>query len=155
MSDPIDTGMSQLKDYGQLKKPPKSAQKDLKSLNTGELLALRDEIDALLPPLSLKTLNAEQELLLQYLRVKELQTEVAGDDGTPTNQKAQVANSVANTLREITRLRNEIYNGEQFRLMEAALARALRSLPAETQQVFYTAYKKAAEDMATVAQELD
>lgn len=141
----------QLRSYS-LKNQKKTGDFDLKKLTTGELLQLRDEIDGLLPPMSLKSLNVEQEVIMQFHRLKALQTEVANEDGVPTNQRAQVANSVAKVLNEIVRIRNELYNGEQCRLMEAALAKALRSQPEAFQSAFFEAYGKTLEQMATVTE---
>lgn len=155
MSDPIDAGNTQfssgLKPYS-LANAEKKGEMDLDSLKVSELLALRDKIDAKLPATSLKDLDVEKEVLLQYVRVRELQeaTTVALD--VPTNQRAQVANAVANTLKEIVKMREKVYNSEQFRKMEASLAKALRTLPEEAQKVFYEAYERAAEEMADAGQ---
>lgn len=152
MSDPIDTGegfLEGLKDYS-LGNFAKDRGIPLDSMDLLELLALRDEIDAKLPKTTLKDVNVEQEVLLQYIRVKELQSHVAQDRSVPTNQRAQVSNTVAKCLSEIVRMRSEVYNTEQFRLMEAALAKALKTLPEAAQTVFYGAYQKIAEEMADV-----
>lgn len=119
-------------------------------MSLDELLALRSEIDTLLPTVSLKDFNAQEEVLLQYHRIKALQAEVAVDQDTPTNQKAQVANTVARLLSDIIGMRNELYNTEQCRLMEAALAKALRGQTEDFRTAFFEAYKKTAEEMANV-----
>lgn len=151
MSDPIDTGNAQiptgLKPFS-LSNAMKEAVLDIESMEIGELLALRDKIDAKLPSTSLRDIDVEQEVLLQYYRVKALQDKTATADDVPTNQRAQVANTVANTLKEIVKMRSEVYNTEQFRKMEAALAKALRTMPEEAQNVFYETYEKVAQEMA-------
>lgn len=165
MSDPIDTGdlaraaqdgqkPAGLKPYS-LKKDPISGENDLKSMSLRELLHLRDQIDTLLPATDLKSLNLVQLTLLDYYKARELLVEIQNDTMTPVNQKAQVMNTVRNTLAEITRMRNEVYNGEQFRMMEAALAKALKKLPKEAQDMFFEAYGKLAEDMAVVGEGSD
>lgn len=145
MSDPIDTGG--LKDYGGLK-PKKADPFDIQALSISELIALRADIDARLPATSLKDFDVEEQTLLHYHSLRELQKEIADDDKIPTNQKAQVANSISASLREITKMRTEIYNAEQFRRMEAALAKALRGTTAEFQKSFFELYGKTAEEMA-------
>ena len=139
--------MTELKDYSLV--PAKKLDKtDLKALTTSELLALRDQIDMLLPKTSIKDFNLEQELILQFYAVKELMSEIATDDGTPTNQKAQVMNTAKGLLADLTKLQGTIYNAEQFRLMESALAKALKSVDKVAQDAFFHNYGKAAEDMA-------
>lgn len=131
----------------------KSKDLDLDAMGLEELLALRDEIDAKLPRTAVKDLNLEEELVLQYTRGKLLQAEVAQDEGVPANQRAQIANSVRASLAELVKLQQALYGAEQGRRMEAALAKALRTLPEEAQQVFYDAYQRAAHEMATVDEE--
>jgi hypothetical protein len=149
--DPIDTGnppkTGGLKPYS-LGNTQKRPDLDLEAMDVSELLALRDKIDAKLPSTSLKDINVEQEVLLQYYRVKDLQEKAADAPDVPTNQRAQVANSVANTLKEIVKMREKVYNAEQFRKMEAALAKVLRTQPKEVQDAFFAAYEKSATEMA-------
>lgn len=121
----------------------------LETMTLTEKLALRDQIDTLLPRTSLKDFNLEKELILQFLQAKELQNNAKSLDGVPMNQRAQLANSLKGLLSDITRLQHAIYNAEQYRLMEAALAKALKSLPKEAQEVFFKLYCKTAEDMAS------
>lgn len=137
----------ELKNYS-LKVQMDSSKIILNAMNIAELLALRGEIDALLPSTNLKDFNAQEEVMLQYQRIKALQLEVSQDNNTPTNQKAQVANTLAKLLNDIVGMRNELYNTEQARLMEAALAKALRGQPEEFQAAFFAVYQKTAEEMA-------
>lgn len=127
---------------------------DLDSMDLEELLALRDEVAAKLPVSALKDIDLEQELVLQFQRNKRLQTEVAQADDVPTNQRAQVSNSVRSGLMELIKLQQAVYNAEQCRKMEAALAKALRTLPEEAQRVFYDAYQREADKLATVREVL-
>lgn len=121
---------------------------DLASMSQVEILRLRDECNALLPPTSIKDLDMAKELAEQFHRVKILQQEASEDTDTPTNQRAQVANTVASTLKALVNLQAEAYNVEQFRKMEAALVRVLRTLPKPQQDEFFQAYGRAAEEMA-------
>lgn len=133
---------------GGLKNDDSKPKNDLNSMTELELLQLRDEIDEKLPALALKDFNLEEELLLQYRKAKALQTLVMDDNGTPTNQKAQVANSISKLLADITRMRNEIYNGEQARLLEAAVAKSLSLMTKEAQAKFFEVYQRNAEELA-------
>jgi hypothetical protein len=123
---------------------------DLDSLEIGELLDLRSKIDAKLPPLTIKDLNLEEELMLQFIRAKDLQSNIAKASDIPTNQKAQVANSVRATLSEIVKMQSELYSAEQFKRMEACLAKVLKTLPTEAQNAFFEAYGRAANELAGV-----
>jgi hypothetical protein len=156
MSDPIDTGEAQktigLKRYS-LGNIAKEKKLDLDSMKLDELLALRDEIDAKLPSTAIKDLDLSQELVFQFLRGKQLQTTIAQDENVPANQRAQIANSVRAALTELVKLQQSMYGTEQCRRIEAALAKALRTLPEEAQRVFYDAYQREAEQMATIVEE--
>lgn len=136
-----------IKDYS-LRKQQKRSTTDLKALNVSELLSLRDEIDVLLPPISLKSFNLVEQVLINFHKARELLGEVQNDESIPTNQKAQVLNTVASSLKEISKMRNEVYGQEQNRLMEAALNKALKLLPKEAQDVFFEAYRKIPDEMA-------
>lgn len=136
-----------LKDLS-LKPGPKPSALDLKSMNMSELLALRDQIDSFLPSTSIKDFDLERELIHQFYKAKELQTNAATDVGTPTNQRAQVANTVAKLLSDLISLQTQIYNAEQFRRMEAALGKTLKAMPKETQEAFFGLYEKTAQEMA-------
>lgn len=152
---PLETGQNDEKPRGlrrfSIKALAEGGKLDLDRLSLAELYALRDEIDVKLPPTNLRDLNMEQELVMQYHRTKALQEETNQADDVPTNQRAQVANTVANTLQRVVDMQGKVYNAEQFRKMEAALARALRTLPIEAQNVFFEAYEKTIEEMASAA----
>jgi hypothetical protein len=149
MSDPIDTGGEGLKDLGGLKKREKAAI-DLDKMDLATLLQLRSDIDKRLPATNLRDFNVEEATLIHYHTLQSLQGDIQGDDSVPANQRAQVANSISAALRDIIKMRNEIYNAEQFRRMEAALAKALRGVAPELREAFFAIYGKTAEEMANV-----
>src|SRR4051812_23944570 len=60
---------------------------ELDKLSLTELLRLRADIEALLPPRQLSDLNLEEEVLLQFQQTKALYSRVAEDKNTPANQK--------------------------------------------------------------------
>jgi hypothetical protein len=107
-----------------------------------ELVRFRDEITQHLPPLSLSELNLEEETLLQYHTLRELQGDVLSDDDVPANQRAQVANSVATTLKTLGDQQIALYNSERFKEIENLLIRQLSKLPEETAAEFLTGYEQ-------------
>ena len=105
------------------------------------LVKYRDEILQNLPPTELDKFNMEQELLLQYHCVRELQNEVISDDTIPPNQRAQVANSVASVLNKIAELQTEVYTSERFKNIENLLVRTLSKLPEDLAAEFLDQYE--------------
>lgn len=101
-----------------------------------ELVSMRDEITQALPPLELSKINLEEEVLLQYHTLRELQGDVLADKDVPTNQKAQVANSVAAALRTLGDQQAELYSSERSKDIENLLIRSLRLWPEESAAVF-------------------
>jgi len=127
-------------------KPPSTQQSrapfDWKSLPVSMLVKYRDEITQHLPATELKDFNMEQELLIQYHSVRELQNEVISDIDIPPNQRAQVANSVAAGQSKIADLQVEVYTSERFKNIEALLIRTLNKLPEEQAAEFLEGYEK-------------
>jgi uncharacterized membrane protein YdbT with pleckstrin-like domain len=89
-----------------------------------------------LPRAELQNINLAQELVLQFMRVKELQTDTLGDERVKANQKAQVANSVAATLAQLTKLQTELHTAERLKAIEGMLIRHLKTLPLEVVEAF-------------------
>lgn len=107
-----------------------------------ELIRFRDQIDKHLPPLELKALNLEEQVLLQYHALRELQGTVMEDDEVPVNQRAQVANTVAATLKTLGDQQMALYNSERFKDIETLLVRCLTQLPEEQAAEFIDSYEK-------------
>lgn len=114
---------------------------DIALMNEGELLVLRAQIDALLPVTKLSDMNLERELTLQLRSAQTLQQSVLDDEETPANQKAQVMNSVANTLQHLVKMQVEYYTPERLKLIEAALVRTLKEWPDEQTHAFFQRYE--------------
>ena len=106
------------------------------------LVKYRDEILQHLPPTELDKFNMEQELLLQYHCVRELQNDVISDETIPPNQRAQVANSVASVLNKIAELQVGVYTSERFKNIENLLVRTLSKLPEDLAAEFIDQYEK-------------
>lgn len=120
-------------------KDPKS--RELDDLDVVGLLNLRSEIDKRLPATSLKGMDLEQELVLQYLKVQGLQSDVLTDEDVPPNQKAQVAAQVASTLQQLVKMQSEFHTAERFKAVEGLMIKHFKRLPLETVEAFMAEYE--------------
>ena len=110
-----------------------------------ELLDLRARIERRLPARSLKDLDLEGELTLQFLALQELQNKVIDDKDTPANQKAQVANSLSAALVNLVKLQGDVHSSERMKRIESILIDALKDLPVEAVEAFLANYEQALE----------
>lgn len=115
---------------------------DWKSFNSDELIQLRDQITQHLPPIALKDMNLEEEMLLQYHALRALQNSVLTDVELPLNQRAQVANAVANNLDKLAQLQETLYSTERYKRVENIMIRTLNKLPEAEAEYFLTEYEK-------------
>ena len=115
---------------------------DIPELSLSERIDLYNEVKQTLPPHSLQDINLTEELVLQYMRVKELQTAVLADQGIPANQKAQVANSVSSTLAQLTKLQTELHTAERFKAIENLMIRYMKRLPVDVVEAFIDEYER-------------
>lgn len=113
-----------------------------KQYSLEELVRFRDEIDACLPPTALKDLNLEELMLLQLHQLRALQTTVLTDETIALNQRAQVANSVANALDKLSQRQEEIWSSERFKGIENLLVRTLTKLPEDLAEQFLNDYER-------------
>jgi hypothetical protein len=118
---------------------------NLSNFTLQDLLKLRAEIEQKLPARSLKDIDLERELVLQWMASQELQNRILQDQETPANQKAQVANSTATILQQLGKLQIEIHSSERLKKIEAILIETLQTLPTEAQEAFFVAYAEALE----------
>lgn len=107
-----------------------------------ELLDLRTRIERRLPARSLRELDLEAELALQFAALQQLQNSVIDDDDTPANQKAQVANSLSAALVNLVKLQSDVHNSERMKKIESLLIDALRELPVEAVEAFLARYER-------------
>ena len=121
----------------------------LDDYNVAELIELLKRVKARLPATKLKDLDLEEELVLHFLNLKELMTVILYDDEVPANQKAQIANSCASLLQQMTKSQSTIYSAERVKRMELALMKSLHGMPQEILEEFLERYEKvySAEDM--------
>ena len=107
-----------------------------------ELVRFRDEITRQLPATELSKLNLEEEVLLQYHVLRELQADVLATEDIPANQRAQVANSVASILKTLADQQVALYSSERFKEIENLLIRTLTLLPEAQASSFIVEYER-------------
>jgi hypothetical protein len=120
----------------------KAAPVDWDKASQDELLRWYSEIQMRLPPLALSEMSVEKELVLQFHTVRALQAAVMDDSEIPTNQRAQVANSVAANLRAMAELQERVYTSERFKNIENLLVKELKKLPEAVSAAFLDEYEK-------------
>lgn len=101
-----------------------------------DLLELRAQIDQMLPAKKLADMNLEQELVVQFLTVKALQTNVLASN-EEANKKAQVCNTVASTMQQLVKMQTELHTAERLKEIESHL---IRSLNAAVPEQYLTAF---------------
>jgi hypothetical protein len=89
---------------------------------------------------NLSEMNLEEELVAQYNAIKRLQAEVMNDPDVPANQKAQVANAVAATIRMLVDTQTNFYTHERQKRLEGILIRCMKAWPVEQAQAFLDLY---------------
>ena len=114
----------------------------LKDLSVDDMLALRDVLNEMMPSKTFADVNLEHELIEQYNTVKNLQSDVLTDDDVPVNQRAQVANSVASTLGQLTQMQADFYTSERFKAMEALMIKAIKKMSPEVAEAFVKEYEE-------------
>lgn len=114
---------------------------DYSLLNPEELIRHYDEIKKHLPATSLKDVNLEEELLLQFHTLRKLQSGVLGDAEFPLNQRAQVANTVGATLDRLVEAQEKVYSQERFKNLENLLVRHIKKLPEEVAEAWLHDYE--------------
>ena len=122
-----------------------SPKDPLAEMSQSELRRLRSEIDRLLPEgAGVGDLNLEDELVQQYHKTKDLMDETLLSDETPANQKSQVCNAVVTILSQLVKLQEDLKREQMMKIMEATLVEAIKTLPEETKNEFFTEYERLA-----------
>ena len=116
----------------------------LSVLPDSELRRVKFFIDQRLPSSEIGSLNLEEELVQQYLLVKDLQDSVISDISIPANQKATVANSVASTLSQLIKLQEDLKREENLKLMEAVLIEVVKTFKDSDKEEFFSEYNRLA-----------
>lgn len=113
----------------------------LESLTQLQLFTLREHINSLLPPGSLRDLNLEEELVLQFRMARAFQAMVLDSEDEP-QKKAAVMNSCAATIQALVKMQSEFYTAERLKEIESKLIKALERVPAETLRDFFDWYEQ-------------
>lgn len=113
----------------------------LSALSEKELRKIQAVLEEMLPEQYVKELNLEDELLQQYRKTKRLMDDALDDDDVPSNQKAQVANSVVSTLGQLVKLQEDLKLQEALKLMENTLIEVIKTLPQATKDQFFEEYE--------------
>ena len=120
---------------------PATTPFNLGAMTPVELYALRQDIDSRLPPRTLSDVDLVEELLLQYQIAKAMMASVLSQAGVPANQKAQVLNSCASVLEQVTKTQTALYNAERIKAIEQSLEKAFANAPQHVKEAFYTRYE--------------
>lgn len=138
----------------------------IQGLDTKALLELRAQIDTQLGIRSISEIDLGHELAMQLYTVKLLQQETMNDPDVPANQKAQTSNSLQAVLKELIKMRTELYSAERTRAIENFIVNAFSKCTAgdihasaeakaalkEAKDIFFEAYEAL---LATHKSELD
>ena len=90
---------------------------------------------------SLKNLDLDAELYNAYAKAKNYLADAQSDDQVPTNQLAQLMNTISAILKEIVKMQTELHNAERVKKLEAAMIQAIKLAPLESQQAFLVQYE--------------
>jgi len=123
---------------------PQDLEGVLSNLPKKDLRRLKNMVDSLLPSQRVKDLDLEDELMQQYEKTKSLMDDCIDDDETSPNQKAQVANSVVNTLGQLVKLQEDLRMQQTLKIMEQALIDTIKGLPKELKDEFFEEYERRA-----------
>jgi hypothetical protein len=122
-----------------------TSELDVSLYSLTELLTLRNKIDALLPPMSMKDMDLEQEVVRQFMTVKALQGDVLGGNDE-ANKKASVVNACAAALQTLAKMQVELHNAERFKRIENLMIKHLKLLPKESVDKFLDDYARLVAD---------
>jgi len=123
---------------------PQDLEGVLSNLPKKDLRRLKNMVDSLLPSQRVKDLDLEDELMQQYEKTKSLMDDCIDDCETSPNQKAQVANSVVNTLGQLVKLQEDLRMQQTLKIMEQALIDTIKGLPKELKDEFFEEYERRA-----------
>jgi hypothetical protein len=140
INDPMLGDLSKLLGYSEERLTPQ--QIDFDDCSPQELLMVRALINQRLKVCGIQGIDLEEEFLIQLSWARGLQKRLAG----PTfkaNEQAAALMASNNALKEISRLRDDIYNSEMVRRMEKCLLDVMRAQPPEIRDAFMEKYRSA------------
>lgn len=115
---------------------------DVSALNLSELLAVKANVEARLPPRKLSEINLEEELILQWNQAKELQNNAISDNSAPLNQQAQAVNACSSAIKALVDAQEKYYNQERFKKIEQILIDTLKEMPQAAVDEFFKQYEE-------------
>lgn|SRR3990167_89946 len=118
---------------------PPQVQTDITTWTELQLLHLREQINALLPPKALKDIDLEQELALQFQIARALQASMMGPNEEP-QKVATVLNACASTLQNLVKMQADYYTADRLKNIEMRLIRALDNVPKKYLTEFFEWY---------------
>ncbi len=114
---------------------------DISKYSVLELLELKDLIEQRLPARSLKDMNLAEELIYQFLKTRELQSEVLFDMNIEANKQAAVVTACNSSLQHLVKLQSDLHNAERFKALEGMMIEAMKKLPVEVATAFLEEYE--------------
>ena len=81
------------------------------------------------------------ETMQLYRRTKRLMEHTLRSKTTPSNQKAQTVNALANLLKGLAAQQTELYNAERLKRLENLVITAVKDLAPDTQDEFIRRYE--------------
>lgn len=123
-------------------KPPTKTEimaKVLEPWEEADLLDLRHYIDTRLH-LDIADINLVDEISVQFRQAKAMMDQVQKDNTIPTNQKAQLFNSLRSQLDQIFKQQVAIWSMGRLRDIETATVKACKLMTAEQKEAFMSVY---------------
>lgn len=112
----------------------------LDTLSQAALLALREQVNACLPPATLHDLDLSVEFAQLLRQSQALQIAIAADKSVPANQKVMVANSVTAVLTTLDKGRDNLERAERVKWLERILLDVIDEFP-EMAAAFMSRYE--------------
>ena len=119
---------------------------ELGEYTPAELHRLKARIEALLP--APQDLDLQAELIAQFQAAKALFAQAQQSTDTPINQLAQVSNSIAALLKQLSDQQIKMQTAERFGAMENALMDLLKEADEEDRNLFLEAFATRLESIA-------
>lgn len=113
----------------------------LTNLDDAELAEVRFRIEEL-QPLNLEKLDLNAELALQFRQAKLLLVEAQKAQDVPTNQKAQIFNTIRAQLADIVKQQESVWSMERLKTFETAFLKAANAMTDEARDLFFDLYSK-------------
>lgn len=101
----------------------------INTLKESEKIQLMGRIDAILPMKSLKDMDLEHELVMQFQVAKALQSDTLASEEEESHRKATTISTCASVLQQLVKMQTELHTAERFKAMESNLIKVLQDFP--------------------------